>query len=333
MSEPIFTMGREGTVPDLEQLAAQATALRPAFGAQAHIVCDNLVRIYKTDGIEVQALQGLDLLVSQGEFVAIVGASGSGKSTLLNILSGLDVPTAGVARVADADLLTMSAKDRLRYRREVVGFVWQQTARNLLPYLTARENVELPMRLTGVSRGDRRERAGELLDLMGVAYCADRRPTTLSGGEQQRVAVGVAVANEPEVVLADEPTGELDTSTSQEVFDALRRANRDLGVTVVVVTHDPLVSEHVDRTVAIRDGRTASEVLRRTEITEAGHEQIIAEEYAVLDRVGRLQLPREFTEALDMRNRVRLDLEPDHIGVWPDHAQRHTGRDRGDNAS
>ncbi len=326
-------MGREGPVPDLDQLAAQATALRPAFGAQAHIVCDNLVRIYKTDGIEVQALQGLDMLVSQGEFVAIVGASGSGKSTLLNILSGLDVPTAGVARVADADLLTMSAKDRLRYRREVVGFVWQQTARNLLPYLTARENVELPMRLTGVSRGDRRERAGELLDLMGVAYCADRRPTTLSGGEQQRVAVGVAVANEPEVVLADEPTGELDTSTAQEVFDALRRANRDLGVTVVVVTHDPLVSEHVDRTVAIRDGRTASEVLRRTEITEAGHEQVIAEEYAVLDRVGRLQLPREFTEALDMRSRVRLDLEPDHIGVWPDHAQRHTGGEPEENGS
>ena len=309
-------------IPDFSELEAQASSARTSFGEHAHIVCDNLVRIYQTDGIEVQALQGLDLLVEQGEFVAIVGASGSGKSTLLNILSGLDVPTAGLARVAGYDLLAMSAKDRLRYRREVVGFVWQQTARNLLPYLTARENVELPMRFSGVARSDRRERAEELLELMGVTYCAGRRPTELSGGEQQRVAVAVAVANEPEVVLADEPTGELDTSTSQEVFDALRRANRDLGVTVVVVTHDPLVAEHVDRTVAIRDGRTASEVLRRTEITEAGHERVIAEEYAVLDRVGRLQLPHDFTEALAMRNRVRLALEPDHIGVWPDHAQR-----------
>lgn len=312
-------------IPDFSALEAQATSARAAFGEHAHIVCDNLVRIYQTDGIEVQALQGLDLLVEQGEFVAIVGASGSGKSTLLNILSGLDVPTAGVARVAGFDLLGMSAKDRLRYRREVVGFVWQQTARNLLPYLTARENVELPMRFSGVPRPDRRERSADLLELMGVTYCADRRPAELSGGEQQRVAVAVAVANEPEVVLADEPTGELDTSTSQEVFDALRRANRDLGVTVVVVTHDPLVAEHVDRTVGIRDGRTASEVLRRTEVTETGHERVIAEEYAVLDRVGRLQLPRDFTETLAMRNRVRLALEPDHIGVWPDHAPRPAG--------
>ncbi|TDE35891.1 ABC transporter ATP-binding protein [Nonomuraea mesophila] len=298
--------------PTLSDLEAKATRQKAAFGGDAHIVCDNLVRIYKTEGVEVVALQGLDLVIDQGELVAIVGASGSGKSTLLNVLSGLDVPTAGVARVAGTDLLSMTARDRLRYRRSVVGFVWQQTARNLLPYLTAKENVELPMKLAG-GRRERRERAGELLELLGVGYCANRRTPEMSGGEQQRVAIAVALANSPQLVLADEPTGELDSETSELVFDSLRKANRELGVTVVVVTHDPLVSEQVDRTVGIRDGRTSSETLRR----EDAEGQIIAEEYAVLDRVGRLQLPRDFMNALEMERRVRLELESDHIGVWP----------------
>jgi ABC-type lipoprotein export system ATPase subunit len=292
-----------------------------AYGAGAHIVCDNLVRIYKTEGIEVVALQGLDLLVERGELVAIVGASGSGKSTLLNILSGLDIPTAGLARVGDQDLLVMTAADRVAYRRETVGFVWQQTARNLLPYLSGLENIALPMTIAGRDRRYRRERVAELVEVLGIGYCADRKPGQLSGGEQQRVAIAVAVANEPEVLFADEPTGELDTATSEQVFNALRTANRELGVTVVVVTHDPMVATQVDRTIAIRDGRTASEVLRRTQITEHGHEEVIAEEYAVLDRVGRVQLPRDFVDALELKRRVRLELEQDHVGVWPDQAQ------------
>ncbi|MDR8410419.1 ABC transporter ATP-binding protein [Nonomuraea sp. 3-1Str] len=294
----------------LSELEARAGAPRADFGGDAHIVCDNLVRIYKTEGVEVVALQGLDLLVDKGELVAVVGASGSGKSTLLNVLSGLDVPTAGVARVAGMDLLSMTAKDRLRYRREGGGFVWQQTARNLLPYLTARENAELPVRLAGRRR---RGRAMELLELLGVGDRAGRTPGELSGGEQQRVAIAVALANSPQLILADEPTGELDSDTSEEVFDALRKANRELGVTVVIVTHDPLVSEQVDRTIGIRDGRTSSETLRR----EGAEGQVVAEEYAVLDRVGRLQLPRDFMNALQMERRVRLELESDHIGVWP----------------
>ncbi|MGW5682569.1 ABC transporter ATP-binding protein [Nonomuraea sp. NPDC003754] len=298
------------STPTISDLEARAARERPVFGADAHIVCDNLVRIYKTEGVEVVALQGLDLLIQKGELIAIVGASGSGKSTLLNVLSGLDVPTAGVARVAGMDLLSMTAKDRLRYRREVVGFIWQQTARNLLPYLTARENVELPMKLAGTKD---RNRAMELLTLLGVGSCAGRKPSEMSGGEQQRVAIAVALANSPQLILADEPTGELDSETSEEVFDALRRANRELGVTVVIVTHDALVSEQVDRTIGIRDGRTSSETLRR----EGAEGQIIAEEYAVLDRAGRLQLPRDFMSALDMERRVRLELESDHIGVWP----------------
>jgi ABC-type lipoprotein export system ATPase subunit len=296
--------------PSLSELEALATKGKAAYGGDAHIVCDNLVRIYKTEGVEVVALQGLDLVVQTAELVAIVGASGSGKSTLLNVLSGLDVPTAGIARVGGMDLLAMTARDRLRYRRDLVGFIWQQTARNLLPYLTARENVELPMKLAGRAR---RGRAAELLELLAAGELAGRRPAEMSGGEQQRVAIAVALANSPQLVLADEPTGELDSETSEEVFGALRKANAELGVTVVVVTHDPLVSEQVDRTIGIRDGRTSSETLRR----ENAEGRLVAEEYAVLDRVGRLQLPRDFMNALEMERRVRLELESDHIGVWP----------------
>lgn len=222
---------------DYATLEQRATARGPVFGEHAHIVCDNLVRIYKTEGIEVVALQGLDLLVDQGAFIALVGASGSGKSTLLNILSGLDVPTAGVARVGDADLLSMSAKERLRYRREVVGFVWQQTGRNLLGYLTAAENVALPMQFAGVQRADRQERVEELLELVGVGYCADRRPDELSGGEQQRVAVARAFANQPVLLIADEPTGNLDPATSVGIMKLLDRINRT-GTTVIMATHD-----------------------------------------------------------------------------------------------
>jgi ABC-type lipoprotein export system ATPase subunit len=272
------------------------------------------VRIFKTEGVEVVALQGLDLVVDRGELVAVVGASGSGKSTLLNILSGLDVPTAGLGRVAGYDLLAMSPKRRLRYRRRTVGFVWQQTARNLLPYLTARENVELPMRL---ARRFRRGRARELLELVGVGYCADRRPDQLSGGEQQRCAVAVAVANDPEVLFADEPTGELDETTAAEVFAALRTINAELGVTIVVVTHDPAVATQVRRTVAIRDGRTAAEVHRSTRVGTDGVAELVTEEYAVLDRAGRMQLPAAFVAELRLRDRVRLNLEPDHVAVRP----------------
>jgi ABC-type lipoprotein export system ATPase subunit len=288
------------------------------YGAGSLIVCDNLVRIYQVENIEVQALQGLDLLVEAGEMIAIVGASGSGKSTLLNVLSGLDVPTAGNARVADWDLLNMSAKDRLEYRRRVVGFVWQQTGRNLLPYLTAAENVALAMAFAGAGTTERRQRTAELLDTLGMAGKAERRPGELSGGEQQRVAIAVALANHPRVLFADEPTGELDSATGDDVFAALRAANTELGTTVVVVTHDAAVSRQVQRTVAIRDGRTSSEVVRRVEVDEHGASEIIAEEYAVLDRVGRLQLPAEFRTALGLRDRVRLELESDHAGIWPD---------------
>ncbi|ESP97533.1 MULTISPECIES: ABC transporter ATP-binding protein [Streptomyces] len=308
----------------LAELEARAAARRdrPAYGHNALITCDRLVRIFSADGVEVQALQGLDLLVREGELMALVGASGSGKSTLMNILAGLDEPSAGAATVAGCDLLAMGAKERLRYRREVVGFVWQQTGRNLLPYLTAAQNVSLPMQLRGGPR-KRAGRAQELLDLLGVGQCRDRRPHQMSGGQQQRVALAVALANEPAVLLADEPTGELDSHTAEEIFAAFRTANEELGTTIVIVTHDQAVASEVRRTVAIRDGRTSTEVLRRTEVDAAtGQEAVVAREYAMLDRAGRLQLPADHVAALDLRDRVLLELESDHLGVWPDPEQR-----------
>ncbi|GAA2503073.1 ABC transporter ATP-binding protein [Winogradskya humida] len=301
---------------ELQRRAAERAAAR-AGGTdrlRGHLVCDGLVRIFKTEGVEVVALQGLDLVVDRGELLAVVGASGSGKSTMLNILSGLDVPTAGIARVAGFDLLTMNAKRRLRYRRKIVGFVWQQTARNLLPYLTAKENVELPMTLSGKKS---RDRAMNLLEMVGVAHCADRRPDQMSGGEQQRTAVAVAVANDPEVLFADEPTGELDEATAADVFGALRTINAELGVTIVVVTHDHAVADQVRRTVAIRDGRTASEVRRSARTGADGAEEIVSQEYAVLDRAGRMQLPAGFVDSLALRDRVKLTLESDHVQVRP----------------
>jgi len=316
------------------------------FGAGSLIICDRLVRIYIAAGIEVQALQGLDLLVNEGEIVALVGASGSGKSTLMNILAGLDTPTAGSVKVAGHDLAAMSTRQRLAYRRGVVGFVWQQTSRNLLPYLTAQQNVELPMRLaagtagrgrdgrsgpdgrSGRSARQRRERAADLLGLLGLGDCLHRRPDQLSGGEQQRAAIAVALVNEPKVLLADEPTGELDTATAAEVFGALQQANSELGVTVLIVTHDPAVSSVVRRTVAIRDGRTSAETHRHATTGADGEEAHHAVEYAVLDRSGRLQLPKEMTEPLGMRDLVRLEAEPDHIGVWPDRRAAASGEDQ-----
>jgi ABC-type lipoprotein export system ATPase subunit len=303
----------------IADLGAEAAGGHQDYGAGSLITCDRLVRIYTAPGgIEVQALQGLDLLIREGELVAMVGASGSGKSTLMNILAGLDVPTAGAVKVAGQDLAGMNARQRLQYRRQTVGFIWQQTSRNLLSYLTSEQNVELPMRLAGASRRERAARVADLLSLLQIGHCQSRRPDQMSGGEQQRAAIAVALANEPKVLLADEPTGELDSATAAEVFGALQIANGELGVTVLIVTHDPAVSSVVRRVVAIRDGRTSTEIHREAVQTDDGELAHHAIEYAVLDRAGRLQLPKEMTEPLGMHDLVRLEGESDHIGVWPD---------------
>jgi ABC-type lipoprotein export system ATPase subunit len=313
--------GSHASLDDLIAARRKASSGGQQPGAvppDAVIFCDRLVRIFSVSGVETQALQGLDLQVAPGELTALVGASGSGKSTLLNILAALDQPTGGQALVAGHDLLTLGAAERLAYRRSTVGFIWQQTSRNLLSHYTAAENIALPMRLAGADRAARRHRPAELLELLDLGQCADQVVGELSGGQQQRVAVGVALANQPRVLLADEPTGELDGETAAGVFAALQTANQELGVTVLIVTHDDMVSEHVRRTIAIRDGRISTEVLRRTHTDEHGQEAEVAQEYSVLDRAGRLQLPGEFVSALGLRDRVRLALEPDHVGVWPD---------------
>ena len=288
----------------------------PSRSDAPDIDCVDLVRIFRTKDVEVQALQGLTLRVERGDMVAVIGASGSGKSTLLNVLSGLDQVSAGRATVAGHDMVTMGRAERVRFQRTSVGFVWQQTTRNLLPYLTAAQNIAAVIAIAGGPRGAARaRRVDELLDLLGVGDMRDRTAAEMSGGQQQRVAIAVAIANDPAVLLADEPTGELDEATSEEVLGAMRRVNEERGLTTLIVTHDPTVSDQVRRTVQIRDGRTSTEVVRSTRVDESGDEYAVAEEYAVLDRVGRMQLPATFTESLDLRDRVRLTLEADHVGV------------------
>ena len=260
------------------------------------------------------ALDGISLDFPSGELIALLGPSGCGKTTALRCLAGLEDPDAGRIEIGGRDVTALPTNKR------DLGMVFQ--AYSLFPHMTARQNVEFGLEMRRQDKATRAKRAADMLDLVGLSTQADRYAHQMSGGQQQRVALGVALANSPRVLLADEPTGELDTQSSDEVFAAIQRANAAYGTTVVVVTHDPLVSEHVQRTVGIRDGRTSSEVVRRGEIDEHGNEFVVAEEYAVLDRAGRLQLPREFTTALDMKDRVRLDLEADHIGVWPDGSRR-----------
>jgi len=300
-------------------------AARPGF-----IVVENLVKIYKVDNLEVVALQGLDLEVARGEMVALVGASGSGKSTLLNVLGALDMPSAGRCLVGGHDLTRLSEAQRTSYRGFVASHIWQQSGRNLLPELTAAENVALPQMLGGVGALRRMRRARELLGLVGLGEMAGKRPGQLSGGEQQRAAIAVALANDPALLLADEPTGELDSVTAGAIFALLRDLNRRLGLTMVIVTHDPAIAARVDRTIAIRDGRTSTETVRRdAPLASAGDQAstIIGlsgathAESVLIDRVGRLQLPREAVERIPFAGRAEVRILGDHVELWPADAQ------------
>lgn len=285
------------------------------------IICQDLFKIYKRADLEVVALRGIDLTVHQGEFLAIIGASGSGKSTLLNILAGLDRPSAGRVWVGQRDLLAMTEADRIAYRRKEVGFLWQSAGRNLLPYLTAQEQVELPMALAGVGIFSRRKRARELLEMVGLGDKGRRLPHQLSGGEQQRVAIAVAMANQPPLLLADEPTGELDTRTAEEVFRALREVNRSYGTTIVLVTHYPGAGRWADRVVRIRDGRIASERLQLPSFREG--EPAREEEFLVVDQVGRVQLPLEVVQRLGLSGRTRLTVQEGRAVITPVQEEGH----------
>ncbi len=274
---------------------------------QEYIVCSGLYKIYKAAGLEVVALRGLELTVYEGEIIAIVGASGSGKSTLLNILAGYDTPSAGTARVGDFDLLQMTSKEVVAYRRHEVGFIWQETSRNLFPYLSAAENVELPMVLTGVPQQERVDRAKELLGIVGLSHRIGHKPEQLSGGEQQRVAIAVSLANQPPLLLADEPTGELDDLTGQEILDLFNDVNQQLGTTIIIVTHDPAVATSVGRAITIRDGKTSTETTRKISFQRrVGGQTTDTEEFLIVDSSGSVQIPRDMLEQLDINRRVRV---------------------------
>lgn len=283
------------------------------------IHCEGLVKIFKTDDIEVVALQGLNLSIKQGELMAIIGNSGSGKSTLLNILGGLDHPSAGAVQIGKWDLLKITDEQLVEYKRNTVGFIWQNNARNLLPYLTALENVEVPMMLAGNMD---RKYAQQILESVGLSHRVNNKLHQLSGGEQQRVAIAISLANRPQILLADEPTGSVDTQTADLIMNIFRHINQELGVTVVIVTHDLLLAEKVNRVVSIRDGLTSTEFIKRNpnlhategEIKMAVHGlQELHEAYVVVDRVGRLQVPKEYLEVLDIHDKASMELDGDKI--------------------
>jgi putative ABC transport system ATP-binding protein len=286
------------------------------------IRCEELVKIYKVANLEVMALQGLDLEVARGEMLGIVGASGSGKSTLMNILGGLDRPSAGRVWVDSNDLLKLSYEAINHYRRTKIGFLWQQGARNLIPYLTALENVRLPITIAAESWSKEKPRAEALLEAVGLSERKHHRLSELSGGEQQRVAIAVALANKPTLLLADEPTGEVDTTTSLVIFQLLKELNRQYGLTTVIVSHDAGLTDHVDRVVAIRDGKTSSETVRKSARapqadTVHGKTDNVFQEYVLLDSAGRLQVPHEYLERFNIQGRVHLEAVEHGILIRP----------------
>lgn len=292
------------------------------FAEGSMILADNLVKIYKTTELEVLALQGLDLKVERGELLAIIGNSGSGKSTFLNMLGGLDTPSAGKLFVDGKNLFTMTEKQLVEYKRDTVGFVWQNNARNLLPYLSALENIMTPMQF-GSEKG-KKERALKLLDIVGMSHKKASRLNQLSGGEQQRIAIAIAIAlaNSPKLLLADEPTGSVDRKTADYILDVFRHLNRDEGQTIVIVTHDVALSKQVQRVIAIRDGKFSSERVLKEQYSidsvEAAavnwQEEETQEEFTIIDRAGRIQIPRELlAEAGIEDNKLRMEVRDGKI--------------------
>ncbi len=277
-----------------------------------HITCTDLFKIYKASEVEVVALKGLDFNVTHGEIVGIVGTSGSGKSTLLNILAGYDKPSAGIIAVDGHNLLTMTNKELENYRRDQIGFVWQQTTRNLFPYLSVIENVTLPMMLTRLSSSESCDRATELIEMVGLKHRQNHTPEKLSGGEQQRVAIAISLANRPSLLLADEPTGELDDQTANEILDLFNLVNNELGTTILIVTHDQDIKYKVGRVVMIQDGRISTEIkgppnFKTPSTTESG--QTEPKEYLLVDKSGRVKIPQELLDQSEITDRVKAKIQ------------------------
>ena len=361
MEKHDFTIEEEKAVALQNESTAEAVLLtepvpdsgQPEENSNVLIDCDGLVKIYKTDDLEVMALQGLDLTIERGELLAIIGKSGSGKSTLLNIIGGLERPSAGKITFDGISLSELSEKQMMEYREKRVGFVWQKSAENLLPYLTAVQNVEMPLMFSRLSKKQKREKAMEMLRQVGMDHRADSFPRMLSGGEQQRVAIALSLMQDPDLILADEPTGAVDSKTSAMIQDLFRKLNREKGVTVIIVTHDISLANKVDRVVMISDGKISSErvikdsykeqidALSKRSVKEIAEGALFAdgqevsaeeakelaeqgtdethEEYVIMDRAGRLQLSKDLREQVGIDgNRVKLEVVDGKIVISKD---------------
>ena len=272
-----------------------------------HINCQGLYKIFKVSDLEVVALRGVDLDVKHGELLSIVGASGSGKSTLLNILAGYESPSAGDVTVGNFDLLGINQKEAVEYRKKEVGFVWQQTGKNLVPYLDIYSNIELPMMASDLAKKDRKLKVESLIEFLNLEKISKRLPENISGGEQQISAIAVALANNPPLLLADEPTGELDDETGFMVLEKMRYVNKNFKTTVVIVTHDPKIEDHVDRSIGMRDGKVVKEV-----ISDGPKKK---NEYIVVDSFGGVQIPQEVLRKSKILSMANLKVTASKISL------------------
>ena len=272
-----------------------------APGGQS-VHCDGIVHIYPVDGADVVALRGVDLDIAAGERIAILGPSGCGKSTLLNLLAGLLKPSAGALWIGRHDIVRLPERELLRLRAITVGIVLQGAGRNLMPYATAAQNVAFAQRAVPSAQRRGLHSPHDLLDLLGLSTVAGQRLGSLSGGEQQRVAVAVAVANQPGVLLADEPTSQLDRDSRTAVLDLLDTVNTELNTTVVVVTHDPDVGARMGRTISMRNGRV-------------GAEGLLGEQFAVIGKDGSLHLPDALSNTWPPGSLVRVEPDGDALRI------------------
>ncbi len=309
--EKIISTGENIVEPSNIEMVAEIPDKEPL------IVGDGLVKIFKTEDSEVMALQGLDLTIYRGEIIAIVGKSGSGKSTLMNMIGGLETPTLGKLFVGNRNLADFKEKDMMEYRKSKVGFVWQKSSRNLFPYLTSLENVIMAMSFSKISAREKKERALRLLETAGIIQKKDSYPKQMSGGEQQRVAIAVALANYPDILLADEPTGAVDTKTADMILQLFRRINQEMNITIIIVTHDHNLASKADRVLMISDGKISTEKIMKEQYKEelAKVQKDVQlenshDEFHVLDKAHRVQLTAEMMAAAGIdSNKVRIHVE------------------------
>jgi ABC-type lipoprotein export system ATPase subunit len=283
-----------------------ATSTPPA-ATTPFVVCRSIVKVYRVGESEIVALRGIDFTMTKGEMISIIGPSGAGKSSLLNLLGGLDMPTAGKLIVDSLDLLSLKGKALADYRLNRVGFLWQQVERNLIPHRTALHNIDLPMLLASVPPSTRRLRAQELLEMVGLANQADKLPSQMSGGQQQRVALAVALANHPQLILLDEPTGSLDRQTAGQVMKLIQDMRRRYNLTVLMVTHDLNMAGFADRVLTLRDGALGQDLAHVTDSSPT------------LDSAGRITLPELVRIQLADAPRIGVEIRPEGVLLRPEY--------------